>query len=310
MDLKQLRALVTVADTGSVTKAAVLLNLVQPAVSRQLRLLEEDLGTELFDRSRQGMELTEAGKTFVQYARRVLGELERAIAEIRPTKGSIGGIVTVGLLPSTCDLLSSALVAQVEASHPGIRVRIAMGYAGTLQTWLETGEVDAALLYDAKPSPAIRVKLLLEEELWVVGLPSSGLYMNNPMPLRELARHPLVLPSAPHGLRTLVEHAASTIGLTLNVVAETNALSVQKSLVFGGHGLTVLPTIAVAEDFACGRLTGAPIVEPALVRKIVVGTSTIRHTTTPVRCVVTALVKCMKDAVERGDWRAARWCGE
>ncbi len=87
-------------------------------------------------------------------------------------------------------------------------------------------------------------------------------------------------------------------------------MNVQKSLVFGGHGLTILPTIAVADDLATGRLTGAPIVEPALVRKIVIGTSTIRHTTTPVRCVVAALVQCMKEAVEGGHWRAARWRGE
>lgn len=310
MDFKQLRALVTVADTGSVTKASALLNLVQPAVSRQLRLLEEDVGTELFDRSRQGMELTDAGRTLVEYARRVLQELERARAEIVPKKGSMGGIVTVGLLPSTCELLSSALVTQLAQDHPGIRVRIAMGYAGTLQNWLEKGEVDAALLYDARPSPSIRVKPLLEEALWAVGLPSCGLQMGQPMPLRELAGRALVLPSAPHGLRMLVEQAASSIGLALNVVAETNAMSVQKSLVLGGHGLTVLPTIAVVDDFANGRLTGAPIAEPAIVRKIVVGTSTIRHTTTPVRCVVSALVKCMKDAVARGDWRAARWLGD
>lgn len=310
MDFKQLRALVTVADTGSVTKASILLNIVQPAVSRQLRLLEEDLGVELFKRSRQGMELTAAGKSLLEYARRVLGEIERARAEIRPSKGSIGGIVTVGLLPSTCDLLSSALVAQVARSHPGIRVRIATGYAGTLQTWLENGEVDVALLYGAKPAAAIRVHPILEEELWVVGLPSSGLEMGRPLPLRELAGHALVLPSAPHGLRTLVEHAASTIGLTLIVVAETNALSVQKSLVLGGHGLTVLPTIAVADDLANGRLTGAPIVEPTIMRKVVVGTSTIRPPTTPVRCVVATLEQCMKNAVERGDWRAARWLGD
>lgn len=310
MDLKQLRALVTVAETGSVTKASALLNIVQPAVSRQLRLLEEDLGAELFDRSRQGMELNEAGKRFLEYARRVLSELERARAEVHPTKGGIGGIVTIGLLPSTCELLSSALVAQVAASHPGIRVRIAMGYAGTMQSWLETGEVDAALLYNVKPSPAVRVKLLLEEDLWVVGLPTSGIEMNKPYPLRSLEGQPIVLPSSPHGLRTLVEHAASKIGVTLNVVAETNAMSVQKSLVLGGHGITVFPSIAVANDFASGLLVGAPLTEPVLARKIVLGTSTSRPMTTPVHCVVSALVMCMKNAVERGDWRAARWLGE
>lgn len=310
MDFKQLRALVTVAETGNVTRASALLNIVQPAVSRQLRLLEEDVGAELFDRSRHGMELTEAGKTLVAYARRVLGELDRARAEIRPTKGTIGGIVSVGLLPSTCDLLSSALVTAVGLGYPGIRVRIAMGYAGTLQAWLEAGEIDAALLYDPKPTPTIRVKPLLEEGLWVVGLPSSGLQEDKPVPLAQLAGRPLVLPSAPHGLRTLVEHAATLIGLQLNVVAETNAMSVQKSLVLGGHGLTVLPTIAVADDFSRGRLAGAPLIEPALQRRIVLATSSNRHTTTPVRCVVAELVKCMHDAVLRGDWRAARWLGE
>jgi LysR family transcriptional regulator, nitrogen assimilation regulatory protein len=107
-----------------------------------------------------------------------------------------------------------------------------------------------------------------------------------------------------------VETAALTKGVTLNVVAETNAMSVQKCLVLGGHGLTVLPTIAVADDFARGLLIGAPLVEPALVRKLVIGTSAVRHTTTPVRCVVTTLVQCMKDAVEGGAWRGARWLGE
>jgi DNA-binding transcriptional LysR family regulator len=116
--------------------------------------------------------------------------------------------------------------------------------------------------------------------------------------------------SAPHGLRTLVEHAATLMGLELNVVAKTNAMSVQKSLVLGGHGLTILPTIAVADDFARGQLAGAPLIEPALQRRIVLATSSNRHTTTPVRCVVAELVKCMHGAVHRGDWRAAKWLGE
>ena len=307
MDFKQLRALVTVAQTGNVTRASALLNLVQPAVSRQLRLLEEDVGATLFERGRHGMVLTEAGKTLVEYARRVLHELDRARAEIRPSQGSSGGIVTVGLLPSTCDLLSSALVTSVAMRYPGIRVRISMGYAGHLQRWLEDGEIDVALLYDPKQTPTIQVRPLLEEGLWVVGLPQAGLRPEHPMRLAELARHALVLPSAPHGLRSLVENAATLMGLQLSVVAETNAMSVQKSLVLGGHGLTILPSIAVTEDIARGILTAAPLIEPSLARKIVLALPTNRHTTPSVHYVLTALVDCMKDAVRRGDWLAARW---
>ena len=113
MDFKQLRAFLTVADTGNVTRAAELLNLVQPAVSRQLRLLEEDVGAELFERERHGMVLTEPGKALLVYARRAMLELDRARAEIGGAADGIGGLVTVGLLPSTCDLLASPLVSAV-----------------------------------------------------------------------------------------------------------------------------------------------------------------------------------------------------
>jgi DNA-binding transcriptional LysR family regulator len=310
VDLKQLRALVTVAETGNVTKASALLNIVQPAVSRQLRLLEEDMGTALFDRGRHGMELTESGKTMVEYARRILNEVARAKAEIRPTEGTLGGIVTVGLLPSTCDLLSSALVTAIAAKYPGIRIRISVGYAGHLVDWLENGEVDAALLYDQKQTRTLQVKPVVEEGLWVVGPPAAKLRRNKPVRLAQLAGNPLVLPSAPHGLRALVEQAAILMGMELTVAAETNEMSVQKGLVLAGHGWTILPVIAVADEVANGTLTAAPLAEPEVLRKIVLAVPTTRQATPPVRCVVTALLECMKEAVRRHEWPAARWIAD
>ena len=310
MDIKQLRAFLTVAETGNVTRAAVLLNIVQPAVTRQIRLLEEDIGTTLFDRGRHGMQLTEAGKTLVEYARRVLNEIDRARAEIKPDHGTLGGIVTVGLLPSTCDLLSSALVTAVSMSYPGIRVRISVGYAGHLQKWLEAGEIDVALLYDPKLTPALQTKPLLEEGLWVVGLPDSGLSRNKSVTMAELVSKPLVLPSAPHGLRSLLENAAKLMGLEFTILAETNSMSVQKSLVLGGHGLTVLPAIAVVDDISRGILVGAPLTKPNLVRKIVLALPANRNTTPSVRCVVASLIQEMGNAVRRGDWLSARWLAD
>lgn len=309
MDLKQLKALITVAETGNVTKAATLLNIVQPAVSRQLRLLEEELGTLLFERGRHGMELTEAGKAMVEYARRILGEVERARAEIKPSQGPIGGIVTFGLLPSTSDLLSAPLLQAVAAHYPGIRVRISVGYDGYLQQWLETGEVDIALLYDPKPTPTRQVKPLLEESLWVVGLPSYKLRAKKPVPFSWLAKQPVVLATAPHGLRTLVEQAAALSGETLHVAAETNAMNVQKSLVLAGLGVTVLPSIAVVDDVARGVLSAAPLADPAIQRKVVLALPANRHIPTPVRCVAPLVEDCIRQAVDRGAWPAAKWLG-
>ncbi|EGD05814.1 LysR family transcriptional regulator, partial [Burkholderia sp. TJI49] len=172
MDLKQLRAFVTVAETGNVTRASSLLNLVQPAVSRQLRLLEEDMGTELFERGRHGMQLTPSGKTMLEYARRILNEVARAKAEIQPTDGPVAGIVSIGLLASTSDLLATRLASEVASRYPHIRLRLTIGYAGHLQDWLEAGDVDAALLYGQKETPALHVKALIEESLWAVAAPS------------------------------------------------------------------------------------------------------------------------------------------
>jgi len=309
MDLKQLRAFLTVAETGNVTRAAEVLNLVQPAISRQLQLLEDDIGVSLFERARHGMVLTEAGRALVVYAQRAMLELERARVEIAGSVDGIGGLVTVGLLPSTCDLLASALVSAVAAAYPGIRMRIAMGYAGTLQQWVETGEVDAALIYGINRSPAIQTRALIEEALWVVGLPSTKLRKGRPVPLASLAGKPLVLPSAPHGIRTLVDHACAVSHVELTIAAETNAMSVQKDLVLGGHGLTILPAIAVADDVANKRLSAAPLNEPKITRTIELALPANRVTRRHVQCAVDLLVECIKDATKKGAWLEARWLG-
>lgn len=310
MDLKQLRAFLTVAETGNVTRASEVLHLVQPAVSRQLRLLEEDLGAPLFERERRGMVLTDAGQALIVYARRAMLELDRARAEIAGASTGVAGLVTLGLLPSTIDALSSAFVSAVAAEYPGIRVRIAMGYAGTLLNWLQAGEIDAALLYGAEHSPDAQTRPLIEESLWVVGPSEARLRRNRPVPLAKLAGKPMVLPSAPHGIRTLVDHACAVSNVKLELSAETNALSVQRSLVLGGHGWTVLPPIAVAEELRLGQLTGAPLIEPGITRTIVLALPTNRPIGQHVRCAVDLLVRCARNAVEAGSWLEGRWLGD
>jgi DNA-binding transcriptional LysR family regulator len=310
MDIKQLRALITVAETGSVTKAAALLSIVQPAVSRQLRLLEEDLGTELFARGRQGMVLTESGRTMVEYARRILNEVARAKAEIQPGQDTVSGIVTIGLLASTSDLLAVSLFKAVGERCPGIRLRILSGYAGHLVSWLESGDVDIALLYDQKQTPALQVRTLVEEGLWVAGPAAAKLRHDRPVQLERVVKEPFILPSAPHGLRALIEQAAAIMGLEFNVVAETNALSVQKDLVVCGHGWTILPIVALTDDVARGRLSAAPLAEPVVSRKIVLAAPTNRQATTPVQRVATILLECMKAKVLDGDWPAASWLAD
>lgn len=310
MDLKQLRVFLTVAETGNMTRAADMLHLVQPAISRHIRLLEEDVDAVLFERERYGMVLTDAGRTMVGYARRALLELDRARAEISgAAAASVSGLVTLGLLPSTVDMLSSALLSAVAAQYPGIHMRIAVGYAGTLMQWLNSGEVDAALLYGAERSPDVQTRPQVEEPLWVIAPAEARLRRNKPVSLAHLAQHRIVLPNAPHGIRTLVEHACAVAQVTLDICAETNALSVQRALVLGGHGWTILPPIAVAEDLRARRLSGAPLSVPAISRTIVLALPSQRPTGRAVGCVIDLLEQEMRGAIQSGEWLEGRWLG-
>lgn len=307
MDFRQLRTFLTVVDTGNITRAAEILHLVQPAVSRQIKLLEEDLGTSLFERQRHGMVPTEAGRKLVDYARRSMLELDRARAEIVGAQKGIGGIVTLGLLPSTIDVLSGPLLSAISTKYPGIRLRLAMGYAGTLAKWLETGEVDAALIYGADNLPNVEIKPLVEEPLWVVWPKNFKLKTGKTVSLKEFAKHPVILPSTSHGIRALMDHACAVADVQLDISAEANALSVQRSLVINGHGLSILPPLAVTDDLKSKQLGGAPLSSPSISRTIVLATPTNRPTGQHVAFAVNCLTACVKDAVTSGKWLEGKW---
>ena len=181
MDVKQLKALVTVVETGSVTRAGELLHLVQPAVTRQIRSLERELGVALFERTRHGMRPTAAGLSLAERARRALTELDRARAELAPVPGTVAGLVTVGLLESTAELLAEPLVTAVRREHPGIELRLLTAYSGHLQQWLDDGDLDMSLLYNLASTPSLNVRPLLREKLWVVGPASDGLSADQPV---------------------------------------------------------------------------------------------------------------------------------
>lgn len=305
MDLKQLRALLMVAETRSVTRAAAVLNLVQPAVSRQLRLLEEDLGTPLFDREKHGMELTDAGKVLVEHARRALHELDQARTEIQSARGTVSGVVHLGILPSTADLVAGPLAEGVKRRYPQIRLRVTTGYAGHLLQWLEAGDLDAAMLYDLEPRAGLAIDPLLDESLYVVGLPGSGISSTRAKKLSFLAGRPMILPSAPHGIRTLVEHACALAGVSLDVVAEADAMNLQKTFVLHGLGFTILPGAAILDDVARGVLAAAPL-SPPLRRRVVCAWPLQRRVSKAARCVIDEMRVAVTDCVRQGRWTGAQ----
>jgi LysR family transcriptional regulator, nitrogen assimilation regulatory protein len=313
VEIRQLTAVVAVADAGSVTAAARLLHVVQPAVTRQVRTLEEELGVALFTRTRQGMTLTAEGELLVERARRALAELERARLEISPDQAPVAGLVQVGLLDSVTAVLAQPLAAAVAARYPGIELHVMTAYSGHLRQWLERGDLDLSLLYDLAADPAIAAIPLLREQLWAAAPPDAGLSPDSPVSWHQLLRHPLVLPVPGHGLRTLIDTAlvgASTAGSgpEPRVAVQVNSMDLQKRLVLGGRGWTVLPASGVAGDVAAGWLSGAPLADPEVVRSVVLGLrhprSSAGRTPAPVLAVAAELRQLTRDLVLSGAWPA------
>lgn len=309
MDLKQLQAIVTVAEAGSVTRAAQLLHLVQPAVTRQIRNLESELGVALFERTRQGMRPTAAGEALVERARRALAELERARAEIQPTRGEVTGVAVVGILESVEALLAQPLVEAIRRKHPGIELRLATAYSGHLQQWLDDGDLDVSLLYKLTESQSMRVLPLLRDQLWAVAPPDAGLTTNQPVDLVTVLRQPFIMPTADrqHGLRILIDQARAQADVEPNIAVHTNSMSLQKLLVQAGHGWTILPAAGVAELVARGELSAAPLRDPEISRTLVLGFARTGRTPAAVEVVSAELIKLARRTVLNGTWPSAEW---
>src|SRR3954471_7006625 len=307
VDMKQLNALLAVADTGSVTRAAQLLHLVQSAVTRQIQSLEEQLGVALFDRTRTGMLLTDAGSRLVDRARHVLAELERAEAEVRQDAGVVRGIVAVGLLDSVSDLMAEPLVARLRHSHPEVELRLYTAFAGHLRQWLYDGDLDVALLFGVTDPTAISVTPLATEALWVVAPADAGLSPDRPVPFADVAGHPIIAPSRGNGLRTLLEEVAARAGLTAHVGIETNAARVQKQLVAKGHGWAILPAICVADEIASHTLAMAPLDDPEAQRQLVLAMPRSRRRSPATEAVARTLVALLRAAADDGRWPSVKW---
>jgi LysR family transcriptional regulator, nitrogen assimilation regulatory protein len=304
VDVRHLKALVTVVETGSVTRAAELLHLVQPAVTRQIRALEHELGVALFERTHQGMRPTVAGTSLAERARRALTELDRARAELTP-QDTVTGIVSVGLLESTVDLLAPPLITAVLRDYPAIELRVLTAYSGHLQRWLDDGDLDLSLLYNLTSTPSLNVRTLVREKLWVVAPADAGLSADQPVPLASISGRSMVMPAPGHALRVLIDRAVAQAQADLNVAVQTNSMSLQKQLVRSGHGWTILPGAGIAVDIASGLLSAAPLAEPVIYRSIAIGAPRVGPVAPAAQIVAAELARQVRTTAGGHRWPSA-----
>jgi len=280
MDLKQLEYFVHVAELGSFTKAAALLSVAQPALSRQVRSLEVELEQTLLYRNGRGVSPTEAGKRLLAHGRGILQQVDRARAEIEDVKGAPVGHVVVGVPPSVGKMLTVPLVAAFQARLPRATLGIVEGLTTYVTEWLLMGRVDVAMLYNPMPSPAIEILPLLEEPLFLIGPEARGATKApRPVPMRELPGFPLIIPSRPHAIRMQVETLLANLGLKANVALEIDGVPAILDLVHQGYGYAVLPINAVRGDNLRRSFLARPIVEPRLKGVLALAISSQRPTT-------------------------------
>lgn len=266
MDLKQLQYFIVIAEQRSFSRAADMLDLSQPSLSRQIQLLESELGQHLLVRTGRGVELTEAGARLLGHARTLHQLATQAKHDLMNFRSSAPGRVRLGIPPRIARRLAPNIMQQFRAQFPASSITMAEGLSAQLRDWLLKDKVDLALLYEPAPSSLMQVESLYREDLVLAHAHASGLRLPGQIPVADLGQYPLVLPSAPNTIRTLVEETCREHGVQLNVVAEVDVVQTIVETLSYSHEqvFTVIPRSALRDIPGQTNLSCAPIVEPVI----------------------------------------------
>ena len=297
MDLRQIEYFVRVAELGSFTRAAVALDVAQPALSRQVRLLEVELRQNLLVRNGRGAVPTEAGKLLLDHGRGILHQVERAREELGRVRGSLAGRVAIGLPPSVAKAMAVPLIREFRARMPDATLSITEGLSVAMQESLANGRLDIALLYNAVPSADIELTPLLEESLFLVQRhagKSAPPARTRPVALRDVAEIPLVIPSRPNAIRMLVETEMGALGCRPRVALEIDGVAAILDLVEDGAGSAILSRNAVKTSARPQAFSMRPISSPNLRSKLSMAMSSQRPATLTQKAVLELIKQTAK----------------
>lgn len=296
MDIKQLSYFVRVAELGSFTRASIVLDIAQPALSRQVRLLEVELRQSLLVRNGRGITLTEAGKTLLEHSRGVLHQMERLREELSRVRGSLAGSVAIGLPPTLGRILAVPVTRAFKHLMPDASLSITEGLSKTMQASLLTGQLDIALLYNAVPSPGIELRPLLQDELLLVQRAGDAQAIA-PLDLKDVADYPLIIPGRPNAIRMHVETALLNIGFQPRIAMEVDGVATILDLVADGIGSAVLSRHAVITAAQPERFAMRQIVNPGLFPLLSVATSAARPATGTQQATLALLERVTKEVL-------------
>ena len=298
MDLRHLATFLAVVDRGSFSGAAEVLGISQPAVSSQIRGLEDRLGERLLDRSGRTVTVTEAGRVLERHARRMVGwerELERDIAEVGHR---VAGQLEVGSSTGPGEVLLPGLLGAFRRMHPDVSVSLVVHDTQTICDRVADGMLEFGIVGAARPQRGLEFTQFVRDELIVIAPSDHPLAGRGEISLAELAQLPLLMQQRGSGVRAVLEEAVRAgIGRNshLQVDMEIGLQQSAKAAVLSGYGVTVISRLAVAQELADGRLAEVGIAGTELARDFSVVRASGR---TPTR-LSTAFVDFARGAVTR-----------
>ncbi|SHH67434.1 LysR substrate-binding domain-containing protein [Pollutimonas bauzanensis] len=288
MALRRYRYFVTIVDAGSITRAAEQLHIAQPALSQQLHLLEDDLGVKLLERTPRGIVPTEAGARFYERSQMLL-RLENSMRqELRELDKHPSGYVSIGIPSSTAIMLAVPILEAVRATYPDINLYIMTGVSGRLEPLLHSGQLDMAILFQTGQA-GLGVQWIFDEALYLMAPPS--LQVDDPFPIEDVSRYPMILPSAFLGLRTLLDGAFARHGVKANVISEIDgSIPTINTLVSRGVGCSILPWATFSLEAGRGEVKGYRI-EPEIWRPVALCRPKVPPLSRPAKAVYELLRK-------------------
>lgn len=302
MDIVQLKTLIHVAELGSLSKAADRLHIAQPALSRQIRQLEQELGTYLFERHGRGMVITDIGREVLAHASRILEEMESIRTSAAGLRSSYRGSVTIGTPPTVAEIMTVPLARKIREEHPHLAVRFSSAFSGYLLDWLQRGDLDLAISYDPQPMHTLRIQPVMMESLMLVGPGDAGLKLDTPVRFASLENQQVVVPSTRHGLRTIVDNCAKQAEIRLRCSVEADSFGAMIDLVRNGFGWTILPLAPIYSQVEHGVLSAAPLTDPQPTRKLVLAYPADRRISPAAKFVGEAFCEIAADLVARNIW--------
>jgi DNA-binding transcriptional LysR family regulator len=255
MEIRQLRAFVAIAESGTFTAGALRVHVTQAAISMQIRQLENEIGAKVFVRAPRHVILTEAGEQLLRRARHILREHDAALDEIAELAGAERGRLRIGSASAMVltDQLPSIL-AELSAQHPGAEIGVASGTSEVLVDQILAGDIDIAFVSLPVDVRGIKTERLSEDQLVAIASPRHKLAKQRTISAYTLAGERLILGERGGNTRRLIDQFFAQAGVTLHVAMELSRQQAIRRMVEADMGVGIVPLQSVIEDVENGKL--------------------------------------------------------